>query len=157
MKNRAIGNLYPFLAGERRDDAQLAQALLESVRQKAADSVSAKQNFFDAHAAQVVTMAQAIAAAYRRGGRLYTRRDEEARSRIVHAGQARVRSLRYRYPVCPTCGKVVMGRDGAPMRLDRLATGKKVCEWVVDEESGAECGGQLWQFDGSTTKRGRAT
>ncbi len=72
MKHPAIGNLYPFLAGERRDDAQLAQALLESVRHKVADSVTAKQNFFDAHAAQVVTVAQAIAAVYRRGGRLYT-------------------------------------------------------------------------------------
>jgi D-sedoheptulose 7-phosphate isomerase len=72
MKNPALTNLYPFLSGERRDDARLDAALLESVRQKATESVSAKQRFFDAEAEKVVAVAKAIAAVYRQGGRLYT-------------------------------------------------------------------------------------
>jgi D-sedoheptulose 7-phosphate isomerase len=71
MKKELAG-LYPFLSGERRDEARLRDALLESVRQKAAESVQAKQQFFAANAEKVVVAAQAIASVYRGGGRLYT-------------------------------------------------------------------------------------
>lgn len=72
MKNPALSALYPFLGDERRDPSQLDRALLESVREKAADSVRAKQQFFDANAQRVVAAARAIASVYRGGGRLYT-------------------------------------------------------------------------------------
>lgn len=64
--------LYPFLHGGRQDAAKLDVALLESVRQKARDSVETKQRFFDANAAAIVAVAHAIADVYRRDGRLYT-------------------------------------------------------------------------------------
>ncbi len=79
--------LYPFL-GEREDrgwerppgrdsgdcDLEVAptgEPLEESVRRKAADSVAVKQAFFEAHAGDVVAAARAIAAVYRRHGRMF--------------------------------------------------------------------------------------
>lgn len=47
-------------------------ALLESVRQKAEDSVDVKRRFFGASAAQVIAVARAIAAVYEEGGKLFT-------------------------------------------------------------------------------------
>jgi D-sedoheptulose 7-phosphate isomerase len=72
LKNPALAGLYPFLAGETRNPQRLAATLLESVKQKAAESVAVKQRFFDDNASAVVACAQAIAAVYRGGGRLYT-------------------------------------------------------------------------------------
>lgn len=71
----ALAGLYPHLAAlstARPNPAAMDAALLESVRQKAADSVSVKQRFFADHAAQVVEAAQMLARCYRTGGRLYT-------------------------------------------------------------------------------------
>ncbi len=67
----ALQQLYPFLHGEKQDADRMQLALLESVRQKAADSVATKQRFFDRNGAAVVAVANAIAGVYRRGGRLY--------------------------------------------------------------------------------------
>jgi len=67
-----LAGLYPFLAGERQDPQQLDRALLESVGQKAAESLTAKERFFTDCGAQVVATAHAIAKIYREGGRLYT-------------------------------------------------------------------------------------
>ena len=72
LEDRALAGLYPFLDGKRQDASQLDKALLESVRQKAADSVETKHRFFEACAGQVVAAARAIADVYRREGRLYT-------------------------------------------------------------------------------------
>lgn len=72
IKNPALAGLYPFLSGERHDPQRMDQALLESVRQKAEESVSVKQRFFTENAAQIVAAARAIALVYRQGGRLYT-------------------------------------------------------------------------------------
>jgi D-sedoheptulose 7-phosphate isomerase len=72
IENPKLAGLYPFLAAERHDSSQLAQLLLESVRQKAEESSAVKQKFFRECAAQVVAAAQAVAEAYARGGRLYT-------------------------------------------------------------------------------------
>lgn len=71
----ALAGLYPHLAeavSVPRDAAALDAALLESVRQKAADSVAVKQRFFAEQGAAVVDAAHRIARCYRRGGRLYT-------------------------------------------------------------------------------------
>ena len=68
----ALKGLYPFLHGERQDPEAMRRALLESVRQKAQDSVSAKEGFFAAQAPAVVAVAEAIAAVYRRQGRMFS-------------------------------------------------------------------------------------
>jgi D-sedoheptulose 7-phosphate isomerase len=71
---RALAGLYPHLAP--RDaggsTAALDAALLESVRQKAADSLQVKQRFFSENAQRIVEAAQMVARCYRSGGRLYT-------------------------------------------------------------------------------------
>jgi D-sedoheptulose 7-phosphate isomerase len=72
LADSVLAGLYPFLAGERQDPEQLDRALLESVRQKAAESLIAKDRFFTEFGAQVVAAAHAIAKVYRDGGRLYT-------------------------------------------------------------------------------------
>ena len=71
----ALAGLYPHLATQdaaRPDPAAMEQALLESVRQKAADSVTVKQRFFADNAAHIVQAAHMLARCYRGGGRLYT-------------------------------------------------------------------------------------
>jgi D-sedoheptulose 7-phosphate isomerase len=72
LQNPTLAGLYPFLAADRDNAQALQQALLESVRQKADESVAVKQQFFRECGAQVVAAAQALAAVYARGGRLYT-------------------------------------------------------------------------------------
>jgi len=71
LQNPRLAGLYPFLGADR-DSAQLRNALLESVLQKAGASVAVKQQFFVECAAQVVAAAQSLAAVYARGGRLYS-------------------------------------------------------------------------------------
>ena len=68
----ALRGLYPFLHGGAKNPADEQAALLESVRRKAADSVSVKQAFFERHAEDVVTVARAIAGCYRNGGMLFS-------------------------------------------------------------------------------------
>ena len=72
MEDHTLAGLYPFLSGARQDAGQLDIALLESVRQKVAESVAVKQRFFADNAAKLLAAAHAIAAVYRHGGRLYT-------------------------------------------------------------------------------------
>jgi D-sedoheptulose 7-phosphate isomerase len=67
----ALQGLYPFLHGQTQDAARLDCALLESVRQKAQDSVDTKRGFFERNALAVVAVAHAIADIYRRDGRLF--------------------------------------------------------------------------------------
>lgn len=65
-----LRGLYPFLHGDKQEVGALDAALLESVQQKAAHSVEVKQRFFAENAEAVVATARAIAAVYRRGGRI---------------------------------------------------------------------------------------
>lgn len=67
-----LRGLYPFLHGAKPDAASLDAALVESVRQKAADHAAVIDAFFAANARAVVAAAAALADVYRRGGRLYT-------------------------------------------------------------------------------------
>ncbi len=64
--------LYPFLHGERQNVARMDEALLESVRQKADDSIRIKNEFFTQNASQIVEIARVIADAYEADGRLLT-------------------------------------------------------------------------------------
>lgn len=71
----ALAGLYPHLAEpgtSRLDPGAMEEALRESVRQKAADSVQVKREFFAANTARIVEAAQLLARCYRNGGRLYT-------------------------------------------------------------------------------------
>ncbi len=67
-----LHGLYPFLHGQKQDAGRMREALLESVRQKARDSIEAKQKFFAENGPAVVAAAEAIAGVYRGGGRLYS-------------------------------------------------------------------------------------
>ncbi|HSE60236.1 MAG TPA: SIS domain-containing protein [Nitrospiraceae bacterium] len=69
--NDLLGGLYPFLNEQGALPARLDAELLESVRQKAEDSLAVTQAFFRSHAEQVVASAKAIADLYRRDGRLF--------------------------------------------------------------------------------------
>jgi len=68
----ALETLYPFLYGHKSDDAVVRAGLVESLRQKAENSVDVKRRFFEANAEAVVAVATAIAEVYRRNGRLFT-------------------------------------------------------------------------------------
>ena len=70
--NPDLAALYPFLHGGHKDAARDNAGLLESVRQKAADSVEVKRRFFELHAQQVVDTAAAIARVYRGNGRMFS-------------------------------------------------------------------------------------
>jgi len=71
-ENEALQGLYPFLHGGKQDAAKLRLALLESVRQKALDSVEVKRRFFAEHGTDVIGAAEAIAGVYRSGGRMFS-------------------------------------------------------------------------------------
>jgi len=70
-EHRALESLYPFLVGEKQDAVKLDQALLESVRQKALDSIDTKRIFFEQNGVAIVGAAHAIADVYRGNGRLF--------------------------------------------------------------------------------------
>lgn len=65
-----LRELYPFLHGDKQDAGAVGDALLESVRQKAAHSVEVKQQFFADNGQAVVDAARALAGVYQRNGRL---------------------------------------------------------------------------------------
>jgi D-sedoheptulose 7-phosphate isomerase len=62
--------LYPFLGGHAREPHQLERALVESIAAKAAESRATSERFFAEVAPVLLGAASAIAASYRRGGRL---------------------------------------------------------------------------------------
>ncbi|MEO9190484.1 MAG: hypothetical protein ABI224_10875, partial [Acetobacteraceae bacterium] len=70
--DQPLKGLYPFLHGERQDPAAMRAALLDSVRQKARDSVATREQFFAGHAPDIVAVAEAIAEVYRRNGRMFS-------------------------------------------------------------------------------------
>jgi len=70
-EHESLQGLYPFLHGARQDAGKLDATLLESVRQKAQDSVDTKRRFFDENGPAVVAVAHAIADVYRRDCRLF--------------------------------------------------------------------------------------
>ncbi len=72
LQDPTLAGLYPFLSGERQDADTLDPVLLESIRQKAAESVDVKQRFFAENAGRILETARAIANVYRQNGRLYT-------------------------------------------------------------------------------------
>ncbi len=70
--DRHLEALYPFLHGGVKDPASKHDALLESVRQKSAQSVTEKQRFFAENAEALIAAARAIADIYRSQGRMFS-------------------------------------------------------------------------------------
>jgi D-sedoheptulose 7-phosphate isomerase len=68
--DQPLDGLYPFLHGARQDPDKLRLTLLESIRQKALDSVEVKQRFFAENGPAVVAVAETLAGVYRNKGRL---------------------------------------------------------------------------------------
>jgi len=71
MSDDPLDALYPFLAGSKADAGQQQQALAESVRQKAANSLRVKQQFFEHNTDALIAAAHCVADCYRRKGRLF--------------------------------------------------------------------------------------
>lgn len=67
-----LSGLYPFLHGKQQDAASMKDALLESVRQKAADHVSVFESYFEKNRESIVNAAKILAGMYRHSGRLFT-------------------------------------------------------------------------------------
>ena len=69
---RDLKSLYPFLHGKCQDAAKLGEALLHSVDEKARESRETNARFFEEQGGALVEAANAIAAVYRRGGRMFS-------------------------------------------------------------------------------------
>jgi D-sedoheptulose 7-phosphate isomerase len=67
-----LKGLYPFLHGKQQDGASLNTALLHSVKEKARESRATNEEFFGEQAEALVAAAKALAAVYRRGGRMFS-------------------------------------------------------------------------------------
>ncbi|MBL1321481.1 MAG: SIS domain-containing protein [Methylophaga sp.] len=66
-----LKELYPFLHNKTKDPEQDRVGLLESIKQKAAESIAIKQQFFEVHSQALLDAAQAIANVYKNKGRMY--------------------------------------------------------------------------------------
>jgi D-sedoheptulose 7-phosphate isomerase len=72
VNERELEGLYPFLHGKAQDPVKLDAALLASVADKARESREASARFFAEEGPALLAAARALAAVYRRGGRLFT-------------------------------------------------------------------------------------
>jgi len=71
-ENEHLSGLYPFLHGKPQDPASMQSALLESVRQKAANHVDVFETYFKDNAEQIVLAAHILSDMYASKGRLFT-------------------------------------------------------------------------------------
>lgn len=71
MPNEELEGLYPFLHGKKQDPQGLNDALVESVRQKAAHHQDVFGAFFAANGQAIVAAARSIADVYRDNNRLF--------------------------------------------------------------------------------------
>ncbi|HEX3145384.1 MAG TPA: SIS domain-containing protein [Pyrinomonadaceae bacterium] len=71
-ENPNLEGLYPFLHGRKQDPASMNSALLESVKQKAANHQEVINAFFALNGQKVVAAAGGIADVYRQNGRLFS-------------------------------------------------------------------------------------
>jgi D-sedoheptulose 7-phosphate isomerase len=70
MSDDPLAGLYPFLHGKAKDAGREREALLESVRAKAADSAAVKRRFFEDSGEAILDAAACIAGVYKNRGRL---------------------------------------------------------------------------------------
>lgn len=66
-----LSDLYPFLHNKTKNPEQDEKGLLESIKQKSNESISAKQQFFANNAENLLGAARAIAQVYNDKGRMY--------------------------------------------------------------------------------------
>jgi D-sedoheptulose 7-phosphate isomerase len=66
-----LSDLYPFLHHRSKNPEQDTAGLLESIRQKSAESIHVKQQFYDDHAIALLEAARGIAEVYRQHGRMF--------------------------------------------------------------------------------------
>ena len=71
-RNDTLASLYPWQHGRVSDAASLKTGVLQSIRAKADDSVAVKQRFFSEQGEKLLTAAEALAASFAGGGRLFT-------------------------------------------------------------------------------------
>ncbi|MEO0425460.1 MAG: SIS domain-containing protein [Pseudomonadota bacterium] len=71
MSDATLQALYPFLHGERQDEARQEEAALRSIAAKCQDSLSVKERFFTENARALLDAARAIARVYANGGRMF--------------------------------------------------------------------------------------
>lgn len=73
MTNKsALEVLYPFLHSKEQDPAAVDAGLMQSIVEKARESRETNAQFFGEQSALLLKAAKALAAVYRRGGRLFT-------------------------------------------------------------------------------------
>jgi len=70
--NGYLESLYPFLDESHGIPEQVRSALAASVLAKARDSLKVKRAFFTRSGGELIAAAEAVAAVYRRGGRMFT-------------------------------------------------------------------------------------
>lgn len=70
--SKNLAALYPFLHGKTKEHASEQAMLLESVKQKVRESVSAKEQFFADNAQALIEMSAAIAGVYRTKNRMFS-------------------------------------------------------------------------------------
>lgn len=70
--NSALESLYPFLHGKEQDPAAVDAGLLHSIEEKARESRETNARFFAEQAGVLLDAAKALAAVYRRGGKMFT-------------------------------------------------------------------------------------
>ncbi len=68
--NHPLESLYPFLHQQKKDPVKENMTLLHSVKEKVADSIKAKENFFSKYDQTLVDAALTLAKCYKNGGKL---------------------------------------------------------------------------------------
>jgi D-sedoheptulose 7-phosphate isomerase len=113
MSNAAnLESLYPHLGATKRDPASLDAALLESVRGKAAESRYANSRFFEAQGPALIAAAQALAALWRSGGKLFAMGNGGSSCDAAHVTVEFLHPITAGRPALPT---VNLGADLAMM------------------------------------------
>lgn len=108
--DEALRALYPFMHGDAPAAERVQQALLDSVRAKAADSIAVKQAFFARHAEAVIAAAETVAASFRAGGTLFSMGNGGSSCDAAHI------AVEFRHPVTtgrPALRALNLGTDTA--------------------------------------------
>jgi D-sedoheptulose 7-phosphate isomerase len=108
--NDRLRQLYPFLHGDRQDEAAQQDALLRSIQEKAAHHQEVIARFFAASGGAVLAAARSIAAVYRGEGRLFTMGNGGSSCDAAHV------AVEFQHPVTagrPALPAIDLGADRA--------------------------------------------
>ena len=115
-RDDALAALYPYLYGARKDAAKENAALLDLLAEKAAHSIRVKQAFFAANQVKIVAAAEAIAAVYRRQGRMFAMGNGGSSCDAAHF------AVEFSHPITagrPALSAINLGADVAMMTRGR--------------------------------------